>query len=278
MLSGMTIVLVWSAWYVVSRWGVLGNMTPADITLVRYVTGAIVTLPFFLRWRGRTIPWKPLIVLVLTYGFPYAFTLYLGLAQTPAANAGVLLNGLLPIVNASLAWVAYRQGVSRGKWVAIGILAAANACMLVAGSMDASLTFGWLWIIVATLLLSVYLTVYRQHPVDIWILLPAMSMGNLLLFLPLWPFLPSTMMSAAEPYEILVQVFFQGIINQVLIVWLISITLLRLGSVTTSVLYGFVPVVTALFGWLFLGEFLVPLELLGIAGCVFGIIVFSRAK
>ena len=274
---GLAIVLIWSAWYVVSRWGVLGNMTPADITFVRYLVGTLLTLPMFWWWRGREIPWRVLPLLVFTYGFPYALTLFMSLEHMPVANTGLLLNGLLPVVNAALAWVFFRQLVGLVKWVAIAVLAASNLLMLGASLGAQEVTAGWLWILAPTLLLGLYLSAIRKWPVDMVVLIPAMSLGNFLLFLPFWYFLP-TNLAEATAGEILVQAVFNGFVNQVGVVWMISFTVSRIGSVSTSVLYGLVPSVTALLGWLLLGEAIGVVEVVAVAGCTAGIMAFARSR
>ena len=271
------LVIIWACWYVISRWGVLGKLTPADITLLRYLSGTLFTLPMFWWLRGRPIPWWPVMVLVLTYGFPYALTMFLGLQSSPAANAGVLLNGLLPIASAGIAWCFFRQSVSRMKWVAISVLMVANFMMLAVGIQDESASWGWLWIIAATMLLAIFMNTTRKWYVDVIVLLPLISLGNLVLFLPIWWFMPKAL-DQASGGEILVQVIFQGIINQILVVWLMVYTIKKIGSVSTSVLFGFVPAATAVLGWLFLHETLHWLEIVAIAGCTVGIVVYSRAN
>ena len=280
LLAGLAIVVLWSAWYIVSRAGLLGGLTPADIAFIRYAAGSALVLPLLWRWRGawrRGVPWKVLLALVPSYGFLYAMALFLGLRDTPAANAGVLLNGLLPAAAALGAWLAFGQGVGRGKLLAIGALLLANLLMFHAGLAGGKLSWALLWIVAATGLLAAYMTITRRHPVDIRVLLPAMSLGNLLLFLPLWAFMPSGL-AAAGAGEIALQAVFQGLVNQLLVVWLISFTISRIGSVSTSVLYGAVPALTAVLGWLFLGEELGWLEAAAIAGCCAGIAAFGRSR
>lgn len=277
LLAGASIVLIWAGWYVVSRWGVLGSMTPADITLVRYLTGTVLTLPMLWWWRGRKVPWRVLPVVVLSYGFPYAMAIFLGLRSSPAANAGVLLNGLLPVASAAMAWAVMGQNVGRGKWLAIAVLFASNLLMLQAGLRGGSLSADVLWIVAATASLAVFMTAVRKWPVDTVVLVPAMSVGNLVLFLPLWPFMERNL-AGASALEISVQAVFQGAVNQVLVIWLVAFAIRRIGSVSTSVLYGFVPVATALFGWALLGEGLSPAEGVAILGVTAGIVAFARSR
>ena len=277
LLSGLTIVVLWAAWYIVSRYGVLGNLTPADITILRYSVGSLVTLPLIFWAFKREIPWKFLPLFIITYGFPYCVFLYIGLEETVAANAGVILNGLLPIVTACFAWIVFKRTIGKIKWIAIFVLALANLLMFYASFAEGSFNWGWLWIIASTVLLAVYLTTVRVKHVDMIVLLPTMSIGNLILFLPFWYYMPTNIENATWG-EITLQAVFQGIINQIAVIWLISFTIKRIGSVSTTVLYGFVPALTAIMGWLLLNESLLAVEIFAIILCSVGIIVFSRSK
>ena len=271
------LVLVWAGWYVISRWGVTGNLTPADIMMLRYVVGVTVSLPFFLLWKNEKVPWKPLIVLVPAYGVVYLFSLFYGLKYTPVANAGVLINGTLPIINGLLALVLFKGTLSKTKWYAIILLGLANGCMFISGIEDASLNWGWGLILIAALSIGTYMTVFRQYPIPYRISVPLMAICNFALFLPIFPFLESNLLEAPM-VEIISQGFFQGIVNQVLVVFLIAYAIPRLGSVTTSVIYGLIPATTAIMGWAFLDESVVFLEMIGIVGCTIGIVWFGRSK
>ncbi len=49
----------------------------------------------------------------------------------------------------------------------------------------------------------------------------------------------------------------------------------HLGIIVVSLFMSFVPVVTAVFGWIFLAENLNGMELLGIAGCTTGLFIYG---
>lgn len=278
LVGALTLLVLWSIWYVVTRLGVTGNLTPADITLLRYIVGVLITWPFFFFWKGRKIPWKALAIIVPTFGLFYVVPLFYGLQTSPVANAGVLVNGMLPVINGIMAWLLFREGLAKRKWVAIAILVVANACMFVAHEVaNLELTIGWLLIFIGVVSMSIYMTVIRKHPIDHVVMLPMMSFGNLALFLPLFPFLESNFFGGTA-FEYILQIVYQGIINQLIVIVLATYVITRLGSVTTSVLLGFVPALAAIFGVIFLDEHLVLLEIVGIVGCTVGIIMFARSR
>ena len=272
------LVLIWSGWFVLSRWGVTGGtLSSFDITFLRFFIGAIFAIPFFWMWKNEKIAWRALLIMAPAYGVIYLFAFFHALKTTPVANAGILINGTLPIINGLLAFVLLKGTISKGKWIAIVLLAVANGCMFIAGAKDASLNWGWGFVLISAVSFGVYMTVYRQYPINYYVLIPLLPIINLVLLLPIYPFVQSNLLDAPVS-EIMVQSFYQGVIVQVLGMYLLAYAIPRLGSVTSSVIFGFLPATTAIMGWIFLSEAVVWLEIIGIVGCTVGIIMFGRSK
>ena len=273
----LLLALNWATWYVVSRWGVTSTLTPGDIMLIRFVVGTVLGVPFFFMWKNEKVAWKSVCVMVPTYGVIYLSCLFYGFKTTPVANAGILINGTLPLINGLLAVLIFKGSISRIKWVAIFLLLLANACMFIAGINDASLTWGWALILLGAISIGTYMTVLRQSKTSYYVAIPLLSIFNLVLFLPVFPFLESNL-AQASMVEIISQGIVQGVLNQVVILYLFAYTIQRLGSVSLSVVLGTVPALTAIMGWMFLSESVVLLEMIGIAGCTIGIVLFGRSK
>ncbi len=268
------IVAIWASWNVVSRYGLLHTMTPADITLVRFIAGTALTMPMLLLVRWRTVRWMRLLVITLTYGFPYTLAAFYGLRTAPAANAGIIVNGLLPLFVALYAWLLFRHRIPLNKLPAIALMIGANAVMLHAGMTEYAFNVGWVWLLVSCALIAAYMTAARAWQVNIVALLPLMSLTNLVLFAPLWLLLPHNL-AQAPMEEIALQAVFQGLVNMVLVVILLTYASKRLGPVNLSVLFSFVPAATALFGLAVLGESLSGLEWAAVAACTCGLVLYS---
>jgi drug/metabolite transporter (DMT)-like permease len=87
--------------------------------------------------RLRPAHWPPLLLAVLLGGALAPTLLLLGLAQTPAASAALLLN-LEGVATMLLAWLAYRENVDRR--LLLGALSIVAGALLL--SWNGSLTFG----------------------------------------------------------------------------------------------------------------------------------------
>jgi drug/metabolite transporter (DMT)-like permease len=127
-LAGLAVVLIWSGWITLSRHGVHTHLQPADITLLRYWTAALVVSPLILRY-----PWTPTrlwqyLVIGLEWGFPIPCSL-LRTQVLRAAHAGVLVNGMLPVLGAVAAWLLFRQRIAGHRYAAIGLIFCSNLVM-----------------------------------------------------------------------------------------------------------------------------------------------------
>lgn len=115
--AGAVVVLIWSGWITLSRYGMMTALSPGDLTMLRYATALIFVVPvmFFLNWRRhRTLTW---LVVGLGVGFPYTLLSFYGLKTTGAAHAGVLVNGMLPVFGAIAAYFVFGQRISNVRYI-----------------------------------------------------------------------------------------------------------------------------------------------------------------
>ena len=129
MLAAAAVVFIWSGWITLSRYGVHSSLEPADITLLRYWTALVVVAPLALRYPWRAHPLHRYLVLGLGVGFPYTMLSFYGLRVVRAAHAGVLVNGMLPVLGALAAWFLFRQRIGLHRYAAIGLIFLANGVM-----------------------------------------------------------------------------------------------------------------------------------------------------
>ena len=76
--------------------------------------------------------------------------------------------------------------------------------------------------------------------------------------------------------EIILQATYQGIVVNIVALSCVAYAIRHLGTITVSLFMSFVPVTTAIFAWLLLGESLTGQELTGIVGCTGGLLIYSR--
>lgn len=268
------IVCIWSGWITISRHGVQTALQPADITLIRYLTALLCVLPLLVRHRwSRFLPHQYL-VMGLGIGFPYTMMSFYGLRVLKAAHAGVLVNGMLPVMGAAAAWLILRQRISGVRYGAIGLIFLANFVMAGGDTFSLDHSLGILLLLAAAVCYTTHMIAVRLWKFDWRDVLVAVPVVNTLLFLPLWFVFPTALFQA-DPGEILIQAGYQGIIVNIVALMCSSYAIARLGTITVSIFMSFVPVTTALLAWLLLGETLNPWELYGIVGCSIGLLLYG---
>lgn len=274
-LAGLAVVLIWSGWITISRHGVHSPLQPADITLLRYWTALLVVLPLACRFSWKKYRLWQYLVVGLGVGFPYTMLSFYGLKVLRAAHAGVLVNGMLPVLGAIAAWLLFRQRISLHRYAAIGLIFVSNIGMAGGFVFTLDRTAGIILLLLAALCYTFHMTGIRLWHMgwrDVVVIVPVV---NVVIFTPLWYFLPSGFVQASMQ-DIAVQALYQGVVVNVLALICVAYAILHLGTITVSLFMSFVPVTTALLAWMLLGEALGPWEIAGIAGCSTGLLWYAR--
>lgn len=274
-LGALSMVFIWAGWIILSRAGVQSSLTPEDITFLRFGTGAFVTLPFALTydWRKLTL-WKAVVV-SLGCGFPYTMFSFYGLQIIKAANAGVIVNGLLPVFGAILAFLVLGESTTRKRVIAIAIILAANLTMMGNPGHFAGRWFGWLMLLCASLVFSSYMFLGKRWGYTVKDVLAFLPLINILIFIPIWLVsdsgIPETTFAA-----ILTQSLYQGVLVSVITLMLTFYAIQHIGAMSLSIFFSFVPFVTAIMAWVLLGETLSLHEIMAIVLCSVGLLIYAR--
>ncbi|MEP0369205.1 MAG: DMT family transporter [Cyclobacteriaceae bacterium] len=269
------IVLVWSGWIILSRVGVQSSLTPADITILRFGVATLCTLPFSLTydWKKVTL-WKAVIV-SLGCGFPYTMFVFNGLEVIKAANAGVIVNGLLPVFGAIFALWALGELTTRRKLVAILVILTANILMMGSPRNIGEEWFGWLMLVGASLVFSSYLFLGKRWGYTVKDVLAFLPLINMIIFLPIWWFSESGF-SEATASSLVTQALYQGVLVSVITLILTFYAIQHIGAMTLSMFFSFVPFTTAILAWVLLKESLTLTEILAIILCSLGLLLFAK--
>jgi drug/metabolite transporter (DMT)-like permease len=250
------------------------HLQPADITLLRYWTALLVVSPLVLRYNWRQFRLHQYLMVGLGVGFPYTMLSFYGLKVLRAAHAGVLVNGMLPVLGAIVAWLLFRQRIALHRYAAIALIFMAN-CIMTGGSIfSIGQSAGIVLLLAAAVCYTLHMTgirLWRMGWQDVVVIVPLV---NVVLFTPLWFLLP-TNLSGAFLQDIVVQSIYQGVIVNVIALICVAYAIRHLGTITVSLFMSFVPVTTALLAWGVLGEALGSWELAGIVGCSAGLLLYA---
>jgi drug/metabolite transporter (DMT)-like permease len=274
LLAAASVVVTWSGWITLSRYGVHSSLEPADITLLRYWTALLVVTPLALRYPWGKHPLHRYLVLGLGVGFPYTMFSFYGLLVLRAAHAGVLVNGMLPVLGAVAAWLLFRQRIKLHRYLAIGLIFLANGVMAGGQELSPDRFVGVFILLAAAVCYTLHMTAIRFWRMDWRDVVVVVPVVNVVLFTPLWFVLPSSL-SSASLHDMVVQAVYQGVIVNVGALMAVAYAIRHLGTITVALFMSFVPVTTALLAWALLGETPSLWESGGILGCSLGLLLYA---
>jgi drug/metabolite transporter (DMT)-like permease len=275
-IAATLVVCIWSGWITLSRMGVQTALTPYDITLLRFGTAALLMLPFSLQYNWREVKWAQVLIVALGCGFPYTMLSFIGLKTIKAANAGVFVNGMLPVIGLLFTLFWFKEKVSLIKYIAIILLLIANLVMMdFTNNISSTYILGILSLLSAAAAFSTYMAATKKWGYAMKDVIAFVPLINAVLFLPIW-LVSSSQIVHTPLQDVVVQVLYQGVLVSVVALVLITFAVSKLGSGTMSVFLSYVPAVTAVLAFIFLGETLSLQEQLGILLCSIGLIIYTK--
>src|SRR2546429_3596292 len=114
---GLAAVCIWAGFIVVARLGLRTSLSPWDITAVRFGVAGSLLLPYFVS-KGLALErlgWIGLAAIVIGCGAPMVLLANYGLLFAPAAHAGALFPGVMPLMVAILAAIVLKEPLTRQK-------------------------------------------------------------------------------------------------------------------------------------------------------------------
>jgi drug/metabolite transporter (DMT)-like permease len=258
-VCGAAALLIWAAWFAVTRQSVTHVLRPPDIVVLRLGVGSLVLLPFFVR-DGR-IPgraWFESALLSLCWGAPFVLLVALGIRLTSAAHAAALTPGTMPVFAGVIAWLWYGARPRPRQLIGYGVIVAGVAVMAAAtlrggtgwheeATGDAALLAGALGWALYTVRFgrSGLSTVQASFLVCAW---------SLVAFLPIYLLAGLSRFPQASAGEFLWQLFYQGLLSGGIAVIGYNEAVRRLGPNAAAVIGALVPVGAALLAIPIIGE------------------------
>jgi multidrug transporter EmrE-like cation transporter len=122
-LYGLAAVSIWAGNIVVAGLGLRSSLTPWDISAIRFGVAGLLLLPLLLRVgvAFEQLGWIGLAALVLGGAPTVVFANY-GLVFAPAAHAGALFPGVMPLMVALLAAVILKEPFTPQKRVGFALI------------------------------------------------------------------------------------------------------------------------------------------------------------
>jgi drug/metabolite transporter (DMT)-like permease len=277
-LCGLAAVSIWSGWIVVARLGLQTNLTPWDIAALRFGVAGLLLLPYLLR-KGLAIDrlgWPGLAAIVLGGAAP-VFLANSGLLFAPAAHAGALFPGVMPLMVAFLAAVLSMEVFTTAKRIGFALIL--PGVLLIAwgsaGELGSQQNLGHGLFLSAGLAWAFYTVAMRKARLDGLHAAAISAVGSMLLYLPVFAFLPGGALSAAPWGDVALQAVVQGVLTAIISLLLYGRAVSILGASSGAAFAALCPAMTALLAIPILGEWPTMLECLAIGLISAGVYVVS---
>ncbi len=275
LVASVVVVVIWSGWVVLSRTGMTGAFSVWDLGVLRFGTAAVIVLPLLL-WRRRPFGaiFAPNVMLPALFGgSAYALFSFAALTQSPALNAGVVVNGLIPIATICLISVFSRRR-PRYRELAISLLIIFANFLLLRGAF---IPWGaYVMFVIAAFSLAFYFVAVSIWNLDPEVFFYAVPIINTIFIIPCWLLFDGKI--EAEPGDIILQAAYQGVLVTIGAVTLLTFALHRIGSVMVAVIMSGVPAVTAVLAYGLLGEAITALHLVVLGLSMAGIVLYAFFK
>lgn len=277
-LYGLGAVSIWSGWIVVARLGLRTSLTPWDIAALRFGVAGLLLLPYAFN-KGLAfdrLGWPGLAAIVFGGAAP-VFLANSGLLFAPAAHAGALFPGVMPLMVALIAAGQLREPFTLAKMLGFAcILPGVIAIVWGSGSeLGSWQSLGHLFFLAAALAWALYTVAMRKARLDGLHAAAISAIGAMLLYLPIFALMRETTIANASWSDIGLQAFVQGVLTAIVSLMLYGRAVAILGASSGAAFAALCPAMTALLGIPVLGEWPMPIDWMAITLISAGVYIVS---
>jgi drug/metabolite transporter (DMT)-like permease len=278
----------WSLNWVTGR-GIAGHVSPLMLAYLRWVVALAVMIPW--AWRGVHANldlirrhWRSIVWLGFWgMGLQNAFT-YIGLQYTTATN-GVILNSSVPVMIVVLAWILYRETITRLQALGVAISLAGIVAIITRGDPSAlarlSLNKGDLIVLTGMAFWAAYTVFLRAKPPGLPPLVLLTCLGCVG-FLLLTPLAAAEMLFFGGHVELtpstLAAILYVGTFPSFVAYIFWNRGVAEVGPQVAGIFMHLMPAFGVVLAWLFLGERLYLFHWAGIALILAGIALATRGE
>ncbi len=257
-LYGLAAVAIWAAFIVVSRLGVRTNLTPWDIAAIRFGTAGVLLLPYLVK-RGLAVDqlgWIGLVAIAVGCGAPMVLLVNAGLLFAPAAHAGALFPGVMPLMVAVLAAIVLKEAITPQKSVGLGliVLGAVVIVWATGGALGTRQNIGHALFLCAGLAWAAYTVAMRRARLNGLHAAAIAAVASLVLYVPLYAALSGGNLLMAPIADVALQAIVQGVLTAIVALLLYGRMVGILGATAGAAFVALTPATTALLAIPVLGE------------------------
>jgi drug/metabolite transporter (DMT)-like permease len=278
--AALTAALIWGSWIVITRFGVTTTLAPTDAAFLRFAIPALVLLPVLLRegFALKRIGVLRTALMVAGSGLPFFLVSAAGMQFAPAADAGALLPGTMPLFVAVLAAIVERERFNSARiagfvMIAAGVLAIGGYHLLLG---EGGQWRGHLLFLTGAFLWAVYTLAFRRAGIGPWHAAALINFYSTIAFVPVYLWTGSRLPQASWA-ELGLQSLSQGVLSGIVALLAYGIAVQRLGAPRAAVFISLTPAIAALIAIPALGEWPDLATTLGIVAVTLGVALASGA-
>ena len=282
MLYGLAAVVIWGSYLAMARAGVVGGITAADFTLIRYGTAGLVMLPWLLRNQPQTMAgmgWGRAAALTLTAGPLFILLGVGGYAFAPLAHGAVAQPAAVVVFTTLLAAWLLHDKPNRTRLMGLGVVLLGIGVIAGPGlfSSSAMTPVGDAMFLGAGLLWAGFTILARRWGVKAIPATAAVSVLSALIVVPIYAATTGFTHLLSIPASMLLpQILVQGVLSGVVAVICFTRAAENLGAARAGLFPALVPASAILMGIPIAGEWPNLAQLLGLGLVSLGLLVAMR--
>jgi drug/metabolite transporter (DMT)-like permease len=281
---GLFAISIWVGWILLTRYGVTTSLSPYDLVALRFAFAGLVLLPVVIK-RGlglRQVGVKKWLVIVCCAGVPYVLVASTGLQFAPAAHAGALIPGTMPLWAALLAVFFLKEHIEPTRRAGLFLIPIGIAVILGSGLVDFSSGQwrGHLLFLLAAMTWASFTVAMRsasQSGFDALHAAAVVSVVGAVVYLPIYALWLPHHIATAPMSAIVIQTIYQGLFVSIVSLFAYTRAVMILGASLGSSFASLVPVLAMLCAIPMLGEWPKPMDFVGIAAITTGVFLSSGA-
>jgi drug/metabolite transporter (DMT)-like permease len=281
---GVFAISIWVGWILLTRYGVTTSLSPYDITALRFGCAGLLLLPIIVRqgFAIRKVGLPLLTVICIGAGVPYVLIASGGLKFAPAAHAGALVPGTMPLWAALLAMVFLGEKIGGARLIGLLMMPIGIVIFVGAGLTDFQ-SGNWrghlLFLAAAFCWASFTVAMRRASGKGLTPLHAAaiVSVVSAISYLPVYIWLLPHRIAEASWNVIILQTVFQGVVVSIISLFAYAKAVGILGASLGASFASLVPVLAMLAAIPLLGEVPAAADYFGIAAVTAGVFLSSGA-
>lgn len=255
-LCAASVVVLFSSFTLVSRFGTLEALRPVDLAALRFGVGGLLLLPIFL-YRGLSgLSMVQALSLAALGGLGFALLAYTGFSLSPAAHGAVFLHGMLPVFGTICGLLILSEKPTRRRVLGAGLTFIGALVLGGQGANDLGVISigGDLCLIGAGVCWSAYGALAQRYGVSAIVAASIVTPLAMLAYLPVYVVALEPKLAQIAVSSLVIQAVFQGVFIGIVSLVVYTQAVALLGATRTALATAAVPSLTTLGGIPLLGE------------------------